>query len=238
MDKPRLLIIDDEPAIGNMVKEYLDAQGYQAIWAKDGASGLEILRRARPDLVILDVMLPGKSGLDVCRELRAESDVPVIMLTAKSEEVDRVLGLELGADDYVTKPFSLRELAARVRAVLRRVGKGGAGPGTVLQVGDIEVDTERHEVTVAGRPVALTPTEFAILTFLAERPGRVASRLQLLNAALGEAYAGYERSIDTHVSNLRKKIEEDPASPARIVTVYGLGYKLLAQWQIGKQQRT
>lgn len=227
VDRPRILVIDDEAAIGTMVRDYLDAQGYRVDWAPDGPSGLETFRRARPDLIVLDLMLPGRSGLDICREIRAESDVPVIMLTAKSEEVDRVVGLELGADDYVTKPFSLRELAARVRAVLRRADKDAAGQkSTVLEVGDVVIDTDRHEVQVAGRPVVLTPTEFAILSFLAERPGRVASRLQLVNAALGEAYAGYERSIDTHVSNLRKKIEEDPSSPRRLVTVYGLGYKL------------
>ncbi len=227
MDKPRILVIDDEAAIGTMVEDYLEAQGYKVDWASDGPSGLDVFRRTHPDLIILDLMLPGRSGLDVCRDIRALSSVPVIMLTAKSEEIDRVVGLELGADDYVTKPFSLRELAARVRAVLRRTGKDVADPGSaVLQVGDITIDTDRHEVTVAGRPVALTPTEFAILSFLAERPGRVASRLQLVNAVLGEAYAGYERSIDTHVSNLRRKIEEDPSNPRRLLTVYGLGYKL------------
>ncbi|HHY32464.1 MAG TPA: response regulator transcription factor [Firmicutes bacterium] len=227
LDKPRILVIDDEAAIGNMVKDYLEAQGYRVDWAADGLAGLDVFRRTRPDLIVLDLMLPGKSGLDVCREIRSESDVPIIMLTAKSEEVDRVVGLELGADDYVTKPFSLRELAARVRAVLRRAGKDAEDEGSpVLEVGDIIVDTDRHEVSVAGRAVTLTPTEFAILSFLAERPGKVASRLQLVNAALGEAYAGYERSIDTHVSNLRKKIEEDPSNPKRLVTVYGLGYKL------------
>ncbi|MDI6638942.1 MAG: response regulator transcription factor [Bacillota bacterium] len=227
MDRPHILVIDDEAAIGTMVRDYLEAQGYRVDWASDGPSGLDLFRRTRPDLIVLDLMLPGKSGLDVCRDIRAESDVPVIMLTAKSEEIDRVVGLELGADDYVTKPFSLRELAARVRAVLRRAGRDAADEkSAILEAGDIVIDTDRHEVTVAGRPVALTPTEFAILSFLAERPGKVASRLQLVNAALGEAYAGYERSIDTHVSNLRKKIEEDPSNPKRLLTVYGLGYKL------------
>ena len=172
-------------------------------------------------------MLPGKSGLDVCRELRKDSDIPVIMLTAKSDEIDRVLGLELGADDYVTKPFSLRELAARVRAVLRRVGKGVEDQRGVLRVEDIVIDVDGHQVTVSGHEVALTPTEFSILLYLAERPGRVASRLQLVNASLGEAYVGYERSIDTHISNLRKKIEADPANPKHLQTVYGVGYRLV-----------
>jgi DNA-binding response OmpR family regulator len=227
MESIRILVIDDEEAIGNVIKDYLEAQGYEVFWAKDGYFALDTFRKVHPDLIILDLMLPGKSGFDVCKELRQESDVPVIMLTAKTDEIDRVLGLELGADDYVTKPFSLRELAARVRAVLRRVGKGVEDQRGVLRVGDITVDADGHQVTVSGREVALTPTEFSILLFLAERPGRVASRLQLVNASLGEAYVGYERSIDTHVSNLRKKIEDDPAKPRQLQTVYGVGYKLV-----------
>ena len=227
MENIRILVIDDEEAIGNVIKDYLEAQGYEVFWAKDGDSALNTFRRVHPDLIILELMLPGKSGFDVCKELRQDSDVPVIMLTAKADEIDRVLGLELGADDYVTKPFSLRELAARVRAVLRRVGKGIEERRGVLRVGDITVDADGHQVTVSGREVALTPTEFSILLFLAERPGRVAGRLQLVNASLGEAYVGYERSIDTHVSNLRKKIEDDPANPRRLQTVYGVGYKLV-----------
>lgn len=227
MENVRILVIDDEEAIGSVIKDYLEAQGYQVFWAEDGLSALDTFRRVNPDLIILDLMLPGKSGLDVCRELRKDSDVPVIMLTAKSDEIDRVLGLELGADDYVTKPFSLRELAARVRAVLRRVGKGIEDQKGVLKVGDITIDADGHQVTVSGNEVALTPTEFSILLFLAERPGRVASRLQLVNASLGEAYVGYERSIDTHISNLRKKIEDDPANPRRLQTVYGVGYRLV-----------
>ncbi|NLJ60454.1 MAG: response regulator transcription factor [Firmicutes bacterium] len=227
MESVRILVIDDEEAIGNVIKDYLEAQGYEVFWAEDGLSAIDMFQRINPDLIILDLMLPGKSGFDVCKELRKDSNVPVIMLTAKSDEIDRVLGLELGADDYVTKPFSLRELAARVKAVLRRVGKGVEDQRDVLKVGDIAVDVEGHQVTVSGREVALTPTEFSILLFLAERPGRVASRLQLVNASLGEAYVGYERSIDTHVSNLRKKIEDDPANPKRLQTVYGVGYKLV-----------
>ena len=227
MESIRILVIDDEEAIGNVIKDYLEAQGYEVFWAKDGYYAIDMFRKVHPDLIILDLMLPGKSGFDVCRELRQDSDVPVIMLTAKADEIDRVLGLELGADDYVTKPFSLRELAARVRAVLRRVGKGIEDRRGILRVGDITVDADGHQVTVSGREVALTPTEFSILLFLAERPGRVASRLQLVNASLGEAYVGYERSIDTHVSNLRKKIEDDPANPRRLQTVYGVGYKLV-----------
>jgi DNA-binding response OmpR family regulator len=227
MESVRILVIDDEEAIGNVIKDYLEAQGYEVFWAEDGLSAIDMFQRINPDLIILDLMLPGKSGFDVCKEFRKDSNVPVIMLTAKSDEIDRVLGLELGADDYVTKPFSLRELAARVKAVLRRVGKGVEDQRDVLKVGDIAVDVEGHQVTVSGREVALTPTEFSILLFLAERPGRVASRLQLVNASLGEAYVGYERSIDTHVSNLRKKIEDDPANPKRLQTVYGVGYKLV-----------
>lgn len=227
MESVRILVIDDEEAIGNVIKDYLEAQGYEVFWAEDGLSAIDTARRVNPDLIILDLMLPGKSGFDVCKEIRQVSDVPVIMLTAKSDEIDRVLGLELGADDYVTKPFSLRELAARVRAVLRRVGKGIEDQKGVLKVGDITIDADGHQVTVSGNEVALTPTEFSILLFLAERPGRVASRLQLVNASLGEAYVGYERSIDTHISNLRKKIEDDPANPRRLQTVYGVGYRLV-----------
>ncbi len=227
MEKVRILVVDDEAAIGNVIKDYLEAQGYEVFWAEDGFSALDSFHKVNPDLIILDLMLPGKSGLDVCRELRKHSDVPVIMLTAKSDEIDRVLGLELGADDYVTKPFSLRELAARVRAVLRRVGKGVEDQRGIFKVGDMVIDADGHQVTVSGHEVSLTPTEFSILLYLAERPGRVASRLQLVNASLGEAYVGYERSIDTHVSNLRKKIEADPANPKRLQTVYGVGYKLV-----------
>ncbi|KKM10894.1 hypothetical protein SY88_11310 [Clostridiales bacterium PH28_bin88] len=209
-----------------MVATYLGNEGYKVTTAASGTEGLDLARRLQPDLIVLDVMLPGINGLDVCRQLRRESQVPIIMLTAKAEEVDKLLGLELGADDYITKPFSLRELAARIRVVLRRTGLNQESLlEEVINVGDLKVDFARREVTVAGREVELTPTEFALLAVLARHPGRAFSRMQLLDAALGETYAGYERSVDTHISNLRRKIEEDPANPAFILTVFGIGYK-------------
>ena len=223
----KILVIDDEKAIGDMIRDYLETQNYEEFWAKDGYSALNSFKKSHPDLVILDLMLPGKSGFDICKEIRQISNIPIIMLTAKSDEIDRVLGLELGADDYVTKPFSLRELTARVKAVLRRVGKDTEKQHNILKVGDISIDTEAYRVTVSGIEILLTPTEFSILLFLAERPGKVGSRLQLIDASLGEAYIGYERSIDTHISNLRKKIEDDPSNPKRLQTVYGIGYRLV-----------
>ncbi|NLS44554.1 MAG: response regulator transcription factor [Firmicutes bacterium] len=227
MDGIKILVVEDESTLGNLVKNYLEAQGYKVSWVKDGISAIHRFQEINPDLIILDLMLPGRSGFEVCKGLRKDSNVPIIMLTAKADEIDRILGLELGADDYVTKPFSLRELAARVGAVLRRAGKETKDRRNVLRIGDIIIDVEGHQVTVEGKKVALTPTEFSILLFLAEKPGRVAGRLQLVAASLGDAYIGYERSIDTHISNLRKKIEKDPKNPTRIQTVYGIGYKLV-----------
>lgn len=222
----QILVVEDEPKILQMVATYLGNEGYKVTTAASGTEGLDLARRLQPDLIVLDVMLPGINGLDVCRQLRRESQVPIIMLTAKAEEVDKLLGLELGADDYITKPFSLRELAARIRVVLRRAGLNQESLlEEVINVGDLKVDFARREVTVAGREVELTPTEFALLAVLARHPGRAFSRMQLLDAALGETYAGYERSVDTHISNLRRKIEEDPANPAFILTVFGIGYK-------------
>jgi len=178
-----------------------------------------------PDLVLLDWMLPGMSGLEICRQVRQKSNIPIIMLTARTEEVDKLLGLELGADDYVTKPFSLRELTARIRVVLRRTEPDDENKTETIKVGGLEINLNRHEVWSEGKSISLTPTEFKILTLLLSNPGRVYSRLQLLDAALGFAYEGYERSIDTHVSNLRKKIEPDPVNPRYILTVYGTGYR-------------
>ena len=223
----KILIVDDEKNIVEILKFNLTKEGFSTIEAYDGEEGLQKALNQNPDLIILDIMLPKMDGFTVCKKIRQTLSTPIEMLTAKEEEMDKVLGLELGADDYVTKPFSLRELAARVRAVLRRAGKGIEDQKDILKVGDITIDADGHQVTVSGREVALTPTEFSILLFLAERPGRVASRLQLVNASLGEAYVGYERSIDTHVSNLRKKIEDDPAKPRQLQTVYGVGYKLV-----------
>ncbi|MGI9859760.1 response regulator transcription factor [Moorella naiadis] len=226
MAKKTILIIEDEAKIAQMIQQHLTREQFTAVVAADGKAGLEAARQENPDLIILDLMLPGLSGLDVCREIRKESQVPIIMLTARSEEIDKLLGLELGADDYITKPFSLAELVARIRAVLRRTG-GQEQPvaGNVQARGDLTIDFDGLQVYKKGQPVNLTPTEFNLLAVLFRHPGRVYSRLQLLDAALGEAYQGYERSIDTHISNLRRKIEADPAAPRYILTVYGMGYK-------------
>jgi len=227
MAAQKILVVDDEAKITEMVRKYLESEGYSVLTAADGNAALELAARENPDLVVLDIMLPGRSGLDVCRSLRQDTAIPVILLTAKTEEIDKLLGLELGADDYITKPFSLRELAARIRTVLRRVSPREGAPSDRLTFGDLSLNLTSYEVTVAGQPVQLTPTEFKVLSTLVRSPGRVYSRLQLLDAALGEAYEGYERSVDTHISNLRRKIETDPANPRRIVTVYGLGYKFV-----------
>lgn len=219
-----ILLIEDERRIAAAVSDYLRGEGFAVITAEDGVSGLERARALRPDLVVLDLMLPLMSGLEVLRELRRESSLPVIVLTARSEETDRVLGLELGADDYLTKPFSLRELTARVRAVLRRAG-GQGEPAAIVSAGGVTLDLERYEASVNGRTIDLTPTEFRLLARLIERPGRVHSRLQLLEAVYGDVYEGYERSIDTHISNLRRKIERAGLAPAPIETVFGIGYR-------------
>ncbi len=222
----KILVVDDEEKILEMLKSFLEREGFSVVLAADGNAAWDLINSEKPDLVVLDWMLPGTSGLEVCRRLRElKLGVPVIMLTARAEEVDKLLGLELGADDYITKPFSLRELAARIKAVLRRAEQGHARPEEVIVCGELEIDLARHEVRVGGRPVTLTPTEFKILRLLSGNPGRVYSRLQLLEAVFGVAYEGYERSIDTHISNLRKKIEPDPSRPRYILTVYGTGYR-------------
>jgi two-component system alkaline phosphatase synthesis response regulator PhoP len=220
----RILVVDDDPAIVKLVRAYLEQAGYQVLVAYDGNKALHIARHDKPDLVILDLMLPEMDGWDVCRALRKESDVPVIMLTARVEESDKLVGLELGADDYVTKPFSPRELVARVRTVLRRA-QGMPPRPERMSVGDIVIDLARHSVEVGGVPRDLTPTEFDLLATLMEDPGRAFTRLQLLESVQGYAYEGYERTIDVHIKNLRQKIEEDSGSPRYIKTVYGIGYK-------------
>jgi len=220
----RILIVDDEPKIVRVLRGYLEAAGFQVIAAYDGAEALAAFRNEAPDLIVLDLMLPKVDGLDVARSIRRESDVPIIMLTARVDEADRLIGLELGADDYVTKPFSPREVVARVRAVLRRVG-GSEPTSRVLAAGDVALDLDKRQATVSGRLVELTPTEFDLLATLVENPGRVFSRMQLLDKIQGYTYEGYERTVDAHVKNLRQKIEEDPKHPSYILTVYGLGYK-------------
>jgi DNA-binding response OmpR family regulator len=220
----RVLVVDDDPGIVKVVRAYLEQAGFEVSVAYDGKKAMQIARNDRPDLVILDLMLPEMDGWDVCRALRKESDVPIIMLTARVEESDKLIGLELGADDYVTKPFSPRELVARVRSVLRRVGGMPSRPER-LSRGEITIDLSRHSVEVRGEAVDLTPTEFDLLATLMEDPGRAFSRSQLLQSVQGYAYEGYERTIDVHVKNLRHKIEVDPRSPQHVKTVYGIGYK-------------
>jgi two-component system, OmpR family, alkaline phosphatase synthesis response regulator PhoP len=219
-----ILVVDDEARIVKLVRDYLERAGLNVLSARDGETALAVARREQPDLIILDLMLPGVDGLDVCRRLRQESGVPIIMLTARVEEADRVVGLELGADDYVTKPFSPRELVARVRATLRRA-EGQVGPATVIRAADVELDTAALAATVGGQPVDLTATEFHLLAALARQPGRIFSREQLLEAVHGVAFDGYDRSIDSHVKNIRRKIEPDPHRPRYIQTVYGVGYR-------------
>lgn len=219
-----ILVVDDEPKIVKLAKDYLEQSGYRVFTAGDGLLALAVARRERPDLIVLDLMLPKMDGLDVCRSLRRESDVPIIMLTARAEETDRLIGLEIGADDYITKPFSPRELVARVRTVLRRVQGGVRQPG-ILRSGDLEIDTIGHSVSLAGKPVELTPNEFTVLAALAQHPGQTFTRAQLLDRLHGFAYEGYDRSIDSHIKNLRRKLEPDPAEPDYILTVYGIGYK-------------
>lgn len=221
----KILVVDDEKRIVEIVKAYLEKEGFQVLVAFDGRSAIEIAKKQHPDLVILDLMLPELSGWDVCRALRKESDVPIIMLTAKDESTDKIVGLEMGADDYVTKPFDPKELVSRTRAVLRRTEKKVV-PETVINIADLNIDIDKRLVTRAGKPVELTPIEFELLKVMAEYPGRVFSRMQLLDRVQGDAYEGYERTIDSHIKNLRRKIEPDPAHPRYIATVYGIGYKV------------
>ena len=219
-----ILVVDDEPKIVKLARDYLERGGFRVVTAADGTTALAVVRRERPDLMVLDLNLPGMDGPDVCRALRRKSDVPIIMLTARVEETDRLIGLELGADDYATKPFSPRELVARVRAVLRRVRGGVHQPGLV-RAGDLEVDLHGHRVTRAGEPIRLTRTEFNLLVTLAQNPGQTFTRAQLLDRIHGVAWEGYDRSVDAHIKNLRRKLEADPAEPRYVLTVYGVGYK-------------
>jgi two-component system alkaline phosphatase synthesis response regulator PhoP len=219
-----ILVVDDEKRIAHLVRDYLENAGFRAVVAYDGKTAMAQFRHEQPDLIVLDLNLPGMDGLDVARAVRKERNTPIIMLTARVEEMDRIIGLELGADDYVSKPFSPRELVARVRAVLRRAGgKEPAAP--LLRASDLVIDTEKRLVTRNGEAVDLTTTEFHLLVALARSPGRVFSRMELLDRVQGEAFEGYERTVDVHVKNLRKKIEPDPRHPAYILTVYGAGYR-------------
>jgi DNA-binding response OmpR family regulator len=221
-----VLVVDDEPKILEVVRDYLNDAGFSVTTAADGRSALDLARAVGPDLVVLDLGLPGVDGLDVARELRRRSAVPIIMLTARGDELDRVLGLELGADDYLVKPFSPRELVARVRAVLRRADQAHAeGADEPIVVGDVAIDPSRRSVSVAGRPVEMTATEFELLTHMASRPGRVFTRAQLLEVIHGIAVESYDRAIDAHVKNIRRKLEPDPHRPRYVLTVHGVGYR-------------
>ena len=220
-----ILVVDDEPRIVELARDYLEHAGFRVITASDGPTALDSARRDRPDLVVLDLGLPGLDGLDVTRELRRDGSMPIVMVTARDDEVDKLLGLELGADDYLTKPFSPRELVARIKAVLRRTDRP-VEAADLIRVGDLQLDVPRMRTEVAGRSVDLTPTEFTLLATLARQPGRIFTRSQLLDALHGIAFESYERAIDSHVKNLRRKLEPEPRQPRYVLTVYGVGYRL------------
>ena len=220
-----ILVVDDEPRIVELARDYLEHAGFRVITANDGRAALDVARHHRPDLIVLDLGLPGLDGLDVTRELRRDGSIPIVMVTARDDELDKLLGLELGADDYLTKPFSPRELVARVKAVLRRTDRP-TDPSDVIRVGELQLDVPRMRTEVAGRGVDLPPTEFTLLATLARQPGRIFTRSQLLDALHGVAFESYERAIDSHIKNLRRKLEPDPRQPRFVLTVYGVGYRL------------
>ena len=221
---PRILIVDDEPEILRLVRDYVGSTGFEVTTATSGDEAVMRARTEPPDLVVLDLGLPGLDGLDVARALRRDGDLPIIMLTARADEADKVVGLELGADDYVTKPFSPRELVARIRAVLRR--RAATGDASIVHAGELTLDVARMRVTRAGEPIDLTATEFSLLVAMARQPGRVFTRSQLLDAIHGVSFESYERAIDAHVKNIRRKLEPEPHAPRFLLTVYGVGYRL------------
>jgi two-component system response regulator RegX3 len=227
--RQRILVVEDEPGLAESIRYSLDVEGFDVLVADTGVAGLDSARVNQPDLVLLDLMLPGMSGLDVCRQIRASSDVPIIMLTAKDAESDKVAGLELGADDYMTKPFSMRELVARIRAQLRRATKTGAlaESNEVLRGGAVELDIDAHEARLNGLPVDLRPKEFELLESLMRRRNRLAARHTLIDEVWGPGYFGDTKTLDVHIKRLRQKLEPDPARPTHIVTVRGLGYKFV-----------
>jgi len=222
----KILVADDEQHLLDTVRAYLEDSGLQVVTARNGREALFIFRHEKPDLVILDVMMPEMDGWEAARLIRRESDVPIVFLTARVDDVDQITGLELGADEYVTKPFSPRVLVAQVRAVLRRAYDDLAAEPTVWRVGDLELNAEMRRVMLQDKRVDLTPSEFDLLAVLIQRPGRVFTRMELLERVQGEAFAGYERTIDVHIKNLRAKIEPDPRQPRYIETVYGVGYRM------------
>jgi two-component system alkaline phosphatase synthesis response regulator PhoP len=226
----RILVVDDDREIVRLVCAYLERSGYEVLTAYNGETALHILRRERPDLMLLDLMLPGRDGLDVTRVVRGDGSLvamPIIMLTARVEDHDKIVGLELGADDYVTKPFNPSEVVARVRAVLRRI-QGEPSPPRMIQVEALSIDLDRHQVRVKGQPVQLTPTEFGLLRALAEQPGHALTRLEMIEKGLGYDYEGLERTVDSHVKNLRRKLDEVGGSAHLVETVFGIGYRLAA----------
>ena len=222
----KVLVVDDEHNLREMISSYFQNEGYETVEAANGKNAVQCVKNDQIDIVLLDIMMPEMDGYEALKEIRTlQKKLPVIMLTAKTDEIDKIVGLEMGADDYITKPFSLRELSARIKAVLRRATTDDVDEDEILEHGEIMINLSTYEVFVSGKRVNLTPTEFKILAALAQKPGRVYSRLQLMNAAFGESYANYERSIDTHVSNLRRKVESDPHNPKYIYTMYGIGYR-------------
>jgi two-component system alkaline phosphatase synthesis response regulator PhoP len=222
---PTVLVVDDEPKIVQLARDYLEHAGFAVLTAGDGSAALQASRVRQPDLIVLDLGLPGLDGLEVMRSIRASGSTPIVVLTARDTELDKLLGLELGADDYITKPFSPRELVARVRAVLRR-SERAVEPRDRIEAGELVLDVPRLRATVEGRPVDLTATEFQILATMAREPGRVFTRSQLLDAVHGVAFESYERAIDAHIKNIRRKLEPDPARPRIVETVYGVGYRV------------
>jgi two-component system, OmpR family, response regulator RegX3 len=223
---PKLLLVEDEKSIAEGLAITLEAEGFQVAWVKDGLDAIPAWERVRPDLVVLDLMLPGMSGTEICRTLRSRSDVPIIMLTAREAEVDRVVGLELGADDYVTKPFSTRELVARIKAILRRAPLADhVGDDAPVEASGVRVDRVRHEVRVGGDEVELPPKEFDLLAYLVENAGRVLTRGQLIDEIWGRDYVGDTKTLDVHIRRLRTRVEKDPKDPKRIQTVRGVGYR-------------
>lgn len=224
-----ILVVDDEPEIVTICRDYLEAGGYVVISAENGPDALTAARQHQPDLIVLDLMLPGMNGLDVCRTLRRESDTPIIMLTARVEESDKLIGLELGADDYITKPFSARELVARVRVVLRRVAGASTTQSELIHAENLTLDRSRYKALLPSTELTLTPTEFEILALLASQPGRIFSRAQLLTAAHGVSFGSYERAIDSHIRNLRRKLKSAEPDIPYIITVHGVGYKFTEQ---------
>ena len=225
MSQRSVLIIDDDAKLVELLQLYFEKDGFVVFTANDGLTALITAREKEPDILVLDLMLPGMDGWDICRALRRDSEVPILMLTARAEESDRLVGLEIGADDYVTKPFSPKEVVARVKAILRRTNRTAAKAESV-RLGDVVIDLKQYQVTKGGQPVELTPTEFKMLELLAANPGRVFSRLQIVEQAQGYSFEGYERTIDAHIKNLRRKIEDNPREPVYIQTVYGVGYRM------------